>query len=81
MVKIFIILAIFATSGYTTDPEIETEELRARDFLQVLNKKNEESSNKLALAEWAYASNITDTNLQNKVKKLLFYFLKKQILF
>ncbi|XP_008198828.3 angiotensin-converting enzyme-like [Tribolium castaneum] len=62
-----LVLGLLVHAGGATDPEIEDEELRARDFLQFLNKKNEESSNRLVLAEWAYASNITEQNLQNKL--------------
>ncbi|RZC41415.1 angiotensin-converting enzyme-like, partial [Asbolus verrucosus] len=51
----------------STDPEIEAEELKARDFIQFLNKKTAENANKASLAHWAYASNITDANLQNQL--------------
>ncbi|KAJ8963018.1 hypothetical protein NQ314_005615, partial [Rhamnusium bicolor] len=49
------------------DPKIEEEELEARNFLLVINKKTAENSNKLALANWAYASNLTEENLQNQL--------------
>ena len=78
-IRTFLFLVLFYLHhASSTDPEIEAEEIRARDFLQFLNKKNEEHNNKQSLAHWAYASNITDANLQNQVRPsyLLFSFPK-----
>lgn len=57
--------------AFATDPDIELEELRGRDFLLLLNKKASENYNKETLADWGYASNITEANLQNQVSCLI----------
>ncbi|KAJ8978209.1 hypothetical protein NQ317_002029 [Molorchus minor] len=49
------------------DPAIEEEELEASNFLAAINKKTEENEKKVALANWAYASNLTDENLKNQL--------------
>jgi hypothetical protein len=64
---LLLLVLLCCRTGFTTNPEIEEEELRARDFIQLLNKKTEEQNNRLTLAHWAYASNITDANLQHQV--------------
>lgn len=82
MVLKFLLILLLVTH-YTvlcTDPEIEDEEIRARDYLQLLNQKTQEQENRLALAEWAYASNLTEANLRNKVSSfydlnVFLYFL------
>lgn len=53
----------------------ENEEKKAREFLEKLNERCAKRNNRVALANWAYASNITDENLQNQVSFLL---LKKE---
>nr|ATU82846.1 secreted Angiotensin-converting enzyme-like protein [Pristhesancus plagipennis] len=45
----------------------EFTEFNARQHLDKLNKISAEWANKLALAEWAYSSNITDENLNKKL--------------
>lgn len=59
------------------DPTIEEEELEARNFLIAINRKTEENENKVAVANWAYATNLTDENLKNQVSIILhlIYFL------
>jgi peptidyl-dipeptidase A len=64
---LLLLVLLCCRTGFTTNPEIEEEELRARDFIQLLNKKTEEQNNRLTLAHWAYASNITDANLQHQL--------------
>lgn len=46
------------------------EEKRAKEFLKGLNERTAKRHNRIALANWAYASNITDQNLQNQVSFL-----------
>lgn len=43
------------------------EEKRAREFLEKLNERSATRNNRVALVNWAYASNITDENLQKQV--------------
>lgn len=43
------------------------EEKRARLFLEGLNDRTAKRNNRVAHANWAYASNITDENLQKQV--------------
>lgn len=63
-----VVWVVFLFGGcFTTDPDIELEELKGRDFLLLLNKKSSENYNKETLADWGYASNITEANLQNQV--------------
>lgn len=50
------------------DPNIEEQELEAREFLRALNKKTEENVNRVVVANWAYASNLTEANLKAQVK-------------
>ncbi|RZC37376.1 hypothetical protein BDFB_011361, partial [Asbolus verrucosus] len=42
----------------------DSEESKAKDFMQNLDRKNRENFNKAVLAEWKYQSNLTDANLQ-----------------
>ncbi|XP_060524436.1 angiotensin-converting enzyme-like [Cylas formicarius] len=49
------------------DSRIEEEELEARNFLLLLNEQTEKDDNRLALASWSYASNLTDENLKNQL--------------
>ncbi|KAJ8961523.1 hypothetical protein NQ318_014773 [Aromia moschata] len=49
------------------DPKIEEEELEAHHFLAAINKKTGENEHKVALANWAYASNLTEENLRNQL--------------
>lgn len=51
----------------TKDPTIEEEEFQARNFLRAINQKTAENENKVALANWAYVSNLTDENLKHQV--------------
>ncbi|XP_025834025.1 angiotensin-converting enzyme [Agrilus planipennis] len=59
------LLVSFTTSS---DPEIEEEELRARTFMQIIDSRDATLSNKVTLASWAYASNLTEENLQYQLK-------------
>jgi hypothetical protein len=71
-----LLVLIFTTSILTVsgfDPDLETEQIpddeaRARIYLDYLDKEFSKRATQSALAEWAYASNITDENLKNKVR-------------
>jgi hypothetical protein len=66
---------IFTTSILTVsglDPDLEMDQIpddeaRARIYLDYLDKEFSKRSTQSALAEWEYASNITEENLKNKV--------------
>ncbi|XP_069674785.1 angiotensin-converting enzyme-like isoform X1 [Periplaneta americana] len=63
-------LAVTAVLGFDPDLEMQEapdEEAKAREYLEYLDKEFSERATKSALAEWAYASNITDENLKNKL--------------
>lgn len=51
-----------------SNPEIEEEELRARDFLRILDKESSEDSYDVQIAEWAYMTNLTEVNLRKKIE-------------
>lgn len=71
-----LLVLIFTTSVLTVsclDPDLEMEQIpddeaRARIYLDYLDKEFSKRSTLSALAEWAYASNITEENLKNKVR-------------
>jgi hypothetical protein len=71
-----ILVLIFTTSLLTVsglDPDLEMEQIpddeaRARIYLDYLDKEFSKRSTQSALAEWTYASNITEENLKNKVR-------------
>jgi hypothetical protein len=73
--KLFLLLAAVTTitvSGFDPDLEMEQipdEEARARIYLDYLDKEFSKWATKSTLAEWAYASNITEENLKNKVRQ------------
>jgi hypothetical protein len=61
----------FSVSGFDPDlemDEIPDEEARAKIYLDYLDKEFSKWATKSALAEWQYASNITDENLEHKVR-------------
>ncbi|CAG9769628.1 unnamed protein product [Ceutorhynchus assimilis] len=55
---------IYCDKILAKDANIEEEEYEARNFLILLNRQSERDANRLAIAQWAYASNLTDENLQ-----------------
>lgn len=63
----YLLLLLLLANVFCKDPNIEEQELEAREFLRALNKKSEENANKVALAQWAYASNLTEENLKAQV--------------
>jgi hypothetical protein len=61
----------FYVSGFDPDLEMDQipdEEARARQYLEYLDKEFSKWATKSSLAEWAYASNITEENLAKKVR-------------
>ncbi|XP_074039099.1 angiotensin-converting enzyme [Leptinotarsa decemlineata] len=65
---VLVLLGLFcSTLVKCKDPNIEEEERAAFEFLLAINKKTEENENKVALASWAYASNLTEENLKNEL--------------
>jgi hypothetical protein len=73
--KLFLLLAtVIAVSVSGFDPDLEMEQIpdeeaRARIYLDYLDKEFSKWATKSSLAEWDYASNITDENLKNKVRQ------------
>jgi hypothetical protein len=71
-----LLVVIFTTSVLTVlglDPDLEMEQIpddeaRARIYLDYLDKEFSKRSTQSVLAEWTYASNITEENLKNKVR-------------
>ncbi|KAF5275953.1 hypothetical protein FQA39_LY00749 [Lamprigera yunnana] len=61
-------MLLINTAVRGSDPAIEEEEVRARDYLAILNEKTATRFNKETLAAWKYASNITDPNLNEQLK-------------
>jgi hypothetical protein len=62
-----------SVSGFDPDLEMEQipdEEARAKIYLDYLDKEFSKRATRSVTAEWAYASNITDENLKNKVRKI-----------
>ncbi|XP_066138064.1 angiotensin-converting enzyme-like isoform X2 [Euwallacea fornicatus] len=61
------LLVIICDKICAKDASIEEEEYEARNFLILLNRQSERDANRMALAQWAYASNLTDENLKNQL--------------
>ena len=62
--------SVLTVSGFDPDLEMEQipdDEARARIYLDYLDKEFSKRATQSALADWAYASNITEENLKNKV--------------
>ncbi|XP_023709010.1 angiotensin-converting enzyme isoform X1 [Cryptotermes secundus] len=60
----------FYVSGFDPDLEMDQipdEEARAREYLDYLDEEFSKWATKSSLAEWAYASNITEENLAKKL--------------
>ena len=71
LLPLILTICILTASGFDPDLEMEDipdEEARAKIYLDYLDQEFSERSTKSASAEWAYASNITDENLKNKVR-------------
>lgn len=66
MKQTLLILAIGVCLVSCADQSIEEQEVEARDLLKSLDVELHERNNKVTEASWAYASNITDFNLQKQ---------------
>ncbi|ENN74047.1 hypothetical protein YQE_09338, partial [Dendroctonus ponderosae] len=62
-----LLLGLCPLHPWAKDASIEEEEYEARNFLILLNRQTERDANRASLAEWAYASNLTEENLNNKL--------------
>jgi hypothetical protein len=63
-------VSVAALSAFELDVEqqqIQDEEAKARKYLDHLEKEFNKRANIASLVRWAYASNMTDTNLKNQV--------------
>jgi len=61
-----------AVSGFgldKDDQQSDVDEEAARKYLECLENEVDRRTNRAYLARWAYASNITDENLKNQVRK------------
>jgi len=59
-------IAISVVYGVPLDQEAEEVEARAREFMSKLNDELNDRQNRLTEASWAYASNITEFNLNRR---------------
>lgn len=64
---VVVVLFAILVGVISTETDSKEEEKRARDFLEKLNERTAKRNNRVALAKWAYATNITDANLQEQV--------------
>lgn len=69
---------LFALSSGAEEKTVEQLELEAKEYMTLLNDDLNVRTNKLTEASWAYASNITDHNLEvrNKMSEANAKFLK-----
>lgn len=69
---------LFALSSGAEEKTVEQLELEAKEYMTLLNDDLNVRTNKLTEASWAYASNITDHNLEvrNKMSEENAKFLK-----
>lgn len=66
--KGIVVVLLFAIAlCAATDLDLKDEEQKAKEFLEKLNDRTAKRNNRVALANWAYASNISDANLQQQV--------------
>ncbi|CAH1112358.1 unnamed protein product [Psylliodes chrysocephalus] len=68
MATLFAILIYFLVTAQAKDPNIEEEELQAYNYMLSINDKMEKYLNKKVLSDWAYASNLTQENLNKNIK-------------
>lgn len=55
--------------GGCVNPDQDQDgEVEARNFMDYLNRETAAWANRISLAEWDYESNLTEHNLQRKVK-------------
>lgn len=75
---LLLLLALSCAIVVAVDQELEDEELRAEEYMDVLNEELEHQANIVVEANWQYASNITDENerLKNEAASLEAIFTK-----
>lgn len=66
MKQAWLILVIGVALVTCADQSIEEQEAEARELLRGLDIELHDRNNKVTEASWAYASNITDYNLQRQ---------------
>lgn len=66
LLKILVILSYLAIIS-SVDPALEDEEIMAVSYIQYLSERQSARHKRDSEGEWAYASNITEYNLKNKV--------------
>lgn len=65
-------VSVAAVSGFEPDNgkhRSQDSEEAARKYLEKMENEFDKRANRAALARWAYASNITEENLKNQVRK------------
>ncbi|XP_066993872.2 angiotensin-converting enzyme isoform X3 [Anabrus simplex] len=71
--RVLVLLLVVAAGVRALDPELELlqvqqdDEAKARAYLDYLNKEYGKRQNEASLAEWGYASNITEETLAKKL--------------
>jgi len=71
MIHLVLLFFYFSSSGPRQLCLADVEE-DAKNYLERLNKLYADKTYEMSLAEWAYASNITDENLAKKVSTASF---------
>lgn len=67
---LFTTLCNLLPSALTVDPNQDQDaEVEGKAFMEKLNDEMAKAANQLALAEWAYASNLTEHNRNLKVRE------------
>ncbi|KAI5723064.1 hypothetical protein M8J76_000774 [Diaphorina citri] len=70
MMGVLLMVGLLVTLSSCLDPQQDTDgEVEARQFIDFLNRKTGHYLNDGYKAEWAYATNITDHNLEVKMNK------------
>lgn len=64
-----VLIVVLTRDVSAVDPDQDLNgEAEARSYMEYLNGEYSKKSNLAVKAEWSYASNLTEENLQNKVK-------------
>lgn len=69
------IIAVFVVATQGRDPDLEALEHEGREYILQLDKAMGLRKKRSALAEWAYASNITKENEEKLVSPMILYFI------
>lgn len=65
--SIAFVTLLVSDAVFCSDPALEEEEIQARAYIQLLNDKTARRANRVTIASWNYASNITEENLKVQV--------------